>query len=68
MLLLCRKVGERILIGDDVVVTVLAVGRKQVRLGFEGPMDVRFVRQELLADGRREPTILKTPALAAAGD
>jgi carbon storage regulator len=55
MLVLSRKVGERVTIGDGVVVTVLEVKGRQVRLGFEAPSDVPIWRGELeFADHTRE--------------
>jgi carbon storage regulator len=55
MLVLSRKIGERVTIGDGVVVTVLEVKGKQVRLGFEAPSDVPIWRGELeFQDHRRE--------------
>jgi carbon storage regulator len=48
MLVLCRKVGEKIHIGGNVCVTVVAVDRNKVRLGIEAPGDVIVMRQELL--------------------
>jgi carbon storage regulator len=47
MLVLSRKVGERILIGDEVVVTVLGVSAHQVRLGIEAPRSIDVLRAEL---------------------
>lgn len=47
MLVLSRKPGERILIGDDVVVTVVRVGPNNVRLGIDAPRDMNIVREEL---------------------
>ncbi len=56
MLVLSRKQGERIRIGDHVEVTVLAVQGSRVKLGFSGPPDVSIQRNELLrrAANRRE--------------
>lgn len=48
MLILSRKPEERILIGDDIVVTVVKIGANTVRIGVEAPKDVRILRQELL--------------------
>jgi carbon storage regulator CsrA len=54
VLVLTRKVNERIVIGDDVVVTVLEVRGDQVRLGIEAPRDVKVFREEVLQrDGTR---------------
>ena len=46
MLVLRRKVGERIVIGDSIEVTVLRVRGGKVRLGFTAPASVRVDRQE----------------------
>lgn len=42
MLILARKAGESIRIGDDVKVTVIRVRRNEIRLGFEAPSDVKI--------------------------
>ncbi len=47
MLVLTRKSGERVLIGDDVVVTVLDVGRGQVRIGISAPDGMPIHREEI---------------------
>jgi carbon storage regulator len=47
MLVLSRKRGERIVLADTVVVTVLEVKRGTVRLGIEAPPRVRIVREEI---------------------
>ncbi len=47
MLVLTRKVGERIRIGDDVTLQVLEVRGGQVRLGLAAPADVRIFREEI---------------------
>lgn len=54
MLVLSRKRGERICIGDDVVITVVRTGEK-VRLGVEAPKDVKIVRAELTAASAQGP-------------
>ncbi|NNC54882.1 MAG: carbon storage regulator CsrA [Pseudomonadales bacterium] len=51
MLILTRKTGEKILIADNVSITVLNVSGTQVKLGIDAPQDVRIMREELLADG-----------------
>lgn len=48
MLVLSRKNGERLLIGDDVVVTVVRIGPNSVRLGIDAPMEMNIVRSELV--------------------
>ena len=47
MLILTRRVGERILIGDDVSITVLGVRGNQVRLGVDAPAEVAVHREEI---------------------
>ncbi len=47
MLVLSRKVGERIQIGDDVVVTVVEVLGNRVRLGIEAPRTKKVLRSEI---------------------
>ena len=48
MLVLSRKVGEKIMIGDSIVITVLEVVGGRVRLGIEAPDYVPILRKELL--------------------
>ena len=47
MLILTRRVGETLMIGDDVSVTVLGVKGNQVRLGINAPKDVAVHREEI---------------------
>lgn len=48
MLVLSRKVGERIQLGDNITVTLVKVSGNLVRLGIEAPASMPVVRQELL--------------------
>ncbi|NMM32318.1 MAG: carbon storage regulator CsrA [Cellulomonas sp.] len=48
MLVLSRRVGERLMIGDDIVVTVIEVRGDGVRLGIDAPREVRVHRAEVL--------------------
>jgi carbon storage regulator len=50
MLILGRKPGDTILIGDGIRVVVLACDRKGVRLGIEAPNDVTILRGEIVSD------------------
>ena len=50
MLILGRKVGDTILIGDGIKVVVLACDRGGVRLGIEAPSDVTILRGEIVSD------------------
>jgi len=63
MLVLSRKVHEQILIGSDVVLTVVRVHGNAVRLGIEAPQHVRVVRGEL---PRTAPAVPATLPLALA--
>jgi carbon storage regulator len=54
MLVLSRRPGERLLIGEAVEVTILAVRGDQVSLGVSAPRDVPIHREELLERIRRE--------------
>jgi carbon storage regulator len=47
MLILTRRVGETLMIGDDVTVTVLGVKGNQVRIGVDAPKDVAVHREEI---------------------
>ncbi len=47
MLVLSRKVGERILIGDQVTVTVVRITGGGVRIGIEAPREMAVIREEL---------------------
>jgi carbon storage regulator len=47
MLVLSRKVGERILIGDNIAVTVVRITGSGVRIGVEAPSEMAVIRQEL---------------------
>ncbi len=47
MLILTRRVGETLMIGDDVTITVLGVKGNQVRIGINAPKDVAVHREEI---------------------
>lgn len=47
MLVLSRKPGEKILVGDNVTITIVRIGPNTVRLGIEAPRDMNIVREEL---------------------
>jgi len=54
MLILTRRVGETLMIGQDVTVTVLGVKGNQVRIGINAPKDVSVHREEIFQRIQRE--------------
>jgi carbon storage regulator len=63
MLVLSRKVGEEVLIGDAIRVRILEIRGNRVKLGFTAPDDVRFMRLEVMRLDPSEP-----PVAVGAGD
>ncbi len=55
MLVLARKIGEKIVVGDEIVVTVLSVHGDRVKLGFVAPVEVPIHRQEIHGPHEVEP-------------
>jgi carbon storage regulator len=54
MLILTRRPGESVKIGDNVVLTILGVKGDQVRIGIDAPKDVHIVRTELIGRPRKD--------------
>lgn len=54
MLILTRRVGETLMVGDDVTVNVLGVKGNQVRIGVNAPKDVSVHREEIYQRIQRE--------------
>jgi carbon storage regulator len=50
MLVLSRKLGEKIYISENICITVVDIDRGKIRLGIEAPREVPIFRQELLQD------------------
>jgi carbon storage regulator len=64
MLVLSRKLGEKICIGDNICITVVDIDRGKIRLGIEAPRNVPVFRQELLP---LRPGDQAAPETSAAG-
>ncbi|HEX5443327.1 MAG TPA: carbon storage regulator [Pirellulales bacterium] len=56
MLVLSRKVGEKLVIGDGIVVTINRIVGQRVSVGVEAPPHVRIVRSELAPDDAEQPS------------
>ena len=62
MLVLSRKPGEKLLIGDQITITIVEVQGNRIRIGIEAPDDVRVLRSELTE--WHEPVSVGQPVLA----
>lgn len=54
MLVLSRRIGETLNIGEEITLTVLGISGNQVRVGIEAPKEVNIVRSELLDPNRQQ--------------
>jgi carbon storage regulator len=61
MLILTRRVGETLMVGDDVTITVLGVKGNQVRIGVNAPKDVAVHREEIYQRIQKEKDPEPTP-------
>lgn len=61
MLILSRRPGESITIGDDIVVTVVGVSGNQIRLGVTAPREVRVLREEVYKAVREDQAAANAP-------
>ena len=61
MLILTRRVGESLMVGDDITVTVLGVKGNQVRIGVNAPKDVAVHREEIYNRIQEDPAADDVP-------
>jgi carbon storage regulator len=59
MLILTRKVGETLMIGDEIEVTILSLKGNQVRIGVNAPKDVPVHREEIYDRIKREQAVVE---------
>ena len=57
MLILTRRLGEKLIIGDEVIATVLGVKGNQVRIGIDAPADVSVHREEIYERIKQEASL-----------
>jgi carbon storage regulator len=67
MLVLSRKLGERIVISDEIVIEVLQIKGNQVRLGVSAPSGVRILREELVGSAPKPTNGWSEPPLVVNG-
>jgi carbon storage regulator len=66
MLVLSRKVGERIQLGDNITVTLVKINGNAVRLGIEAPSHMTVMREEVATRNQGQPAQVERPAPSAA--
>ena len=67
MLVLGRRAGESVIIGDEIIVTILAVDGEKIKVGIQAPSDTRILRQELY-DSVKEENLRAADQSAQLGD
>ncbi len=67
MLVLSRKLGEKIYINDNICITVVDIDRGKIRLGIEAPRDVPIFRQELLGNQPAQKSLAEKTAVVQKG-
>jgi carbon storage regulator len=59
MLILTRRVGERLIIGEDVTITILSLKGNQIRIGIDAPREIKVHREEVFRRIQKERETLK---------
>lgn len=59
MLILTRKIGESIIIGDDIIIKVVETGKNNIRIGIDAPKNITVLRQEVY-DSIQQENILSS--------
>ena len=54
MLIISRKINEKIKIGDDIEIIILSIDKNQVKIGIEAPKKISILRSELLENIKKE--------------
>ena len=67
MLILTRRVGEKLIIGENVTVTVLGVKGNQIRIGIDAPRDVQVNREEIFERIQKEKQLANEKKLNGGG-
>ncbi len=67
MLVLSRKLGEKIYISDNICITVVDIDRGKIRLGIEAPREVPIFRKELLTGEKKAPSLDTAPPASNPG-
>ena len=50
MLVIARKVGEELKIGDDIIVKIISLEKNQIKIGIDAPRDISILRMELVKE------------------
>jgi carbon storage regulator len=64
MLVLSRKLGEKIIIGDNILITVVKIDRNQIRIGIEAPNDIPVYREEIAPQRTAKSPLTSAVALS----
>jgi carbon storage regulator len=67
MLILTRRAGESIVIGDDIVITIVEATREAVRVGIDAPRHISVHRHEVYAEIARENEAARAPGAVEPG-